>query len=79
VSEPRITFYSRSGCHLCDDARTVVERVCAELGESYAEVTIDGDPDLERRFGHEVPVTFVDGKQHDYWRVDPARLRAALA
>jgi hypothetical protein len=52
--------------------------VCSELGESYAEVMIDGDPDLERRFGHEVPVTFVDGRQHDYWRVDPARLRAAL-
>jgi hypothetical protein len=79
VSEPRITFYSRSGCHLCDDARTVVEQVCAELGESSAEVTVDGDPGLERRFGHEVPVTFVDGKQHDYWRVDPVRLRAALS
>ena len=37
------------------------------------------DADLERRFGHEVPVTFVDGRQHDYWRVDPARLRAALS
>ncbi|HEX4686639.1 MAG TPA: glutaredoxin family protein [Nocardioides sp.] len=79
MSEPRITFYSRPGCHLCDDARVLIEQVCAELDESYAEVSIDGDPDLERRFGHEVPVTFVDGRQHDYWRVDPARLRAALA
>jgi hypothetical protein len=41
-------------------------------------VSIADDPDLERRFGHEVPVTFVDGRQHDYWRVDPDRLRAAL-
>jgi glutaredoxin len=78
VSEPRVTLYSRPGCHLCEDARAVVARVCSELGECYAEVMIDGDPDLERRFGHEVPVTFVDGRQHDYWRVDPARLRAAL-
>ena len=78
VSEPRVTLYSRRGCHLCDDARVVVERVCAELGESYTEVRVEDDPDLERRFGHEVPVTFVDGKQHDYWKVDPARLRAAL-
>ena len=30
------------------------------------------------RFTEEVPVTFVDGRQHDFWRVDPARLRAAL-
>jgi glutaredoxin len=79
VSEPRVTLYTRPGCHLCDDARVLIEQVCAELGESYAEVSITADPDLERRFGHEVPVTFVDGKQHDYWRVDPTRLRAALS
>jgi glutaredoxin len=79
VSEPRVTLYSRPACHLCDDARLLIEQVCAELGEAYAEVSIADDPDLERRFGHEVPVTFVDGTQHDYWRVDPERLRAALA
>jgi glutaredoxin len=79
VTEPRVVLYTRPGCHLCEDARTVVERVCAELGESYAEVSIAGSPDLERRFGHEVPVTFVDGRQHDYWRVDPTRLRGALS
>jgi glutaredoxin len=75
---PRITFYTRTGCHLCDDARRVIERVCSELGEGYAEVDIDSDPALVDRFGEEVPVTFVDGRQHDFWRVDPGRLRAAL-
>ena len=75
----RVTLYSRPGCHLCDDVRVLIEQVCAELGESYIELSIAGDPALERRFGHEIPVTFVDGKQHDYWRVDPARLRAALS
>jgi glutaredoxin len=74
----RITLYSRKGCHLCDDARTVIEQVCAELGERYDEVDIDADPELQRRFGEEVPVTFVDGRQHDFWRVDPVRLRTAL-
>jgi glutaredoxin len=79
VSESRVTLYTRPGCHLCDEARVVIERVCADVGESYAEISIADDPDLEHRFGHEVPVTFVDGKQHDYWRVDAGRLRAALA
>jgi glutaredoxin len=74
----RVTLYTRPGCHLCDDARALIEQVCAELGQSYTEVSIAGDADLERRFGHEVPVTFVDGKQHDFWRVDPDRLRSAL-
>jgi glutaredoxin len=75
---PRVTLYSRPGCHLCDDARAVVEQVCAELGESYAEISIDDDPDLRRRYGEEIPVTLVDGAQHDFWRVDAPRLRAAL-
>ena len=75
----RVTLYSRAGCHLCESAREVVARVCADLGESFDEVDVDADGDLADRFGDEVPVTFVDGRQHDFWRVDEARLRAALA
>jgi glutaredoxin len=78
MSEPRVTLYSRPGCHLCDDAREVVTRVCDDLGERWVEVDIESDPDLEDRFGEEIPVTFVDGRQHDFWRVDEARLRKAL-
>ena len=78
MPDPRITFYTRPGCHLCDEARLVVERVCEELGESYAEVSIDDDPELQHLFGEEIPVTFVDGRQHDFWRVDEQRLRSAL-
>ena len=74
----RVTLYSRPGCHLCDDARQVVEQVCGELGERYDEVDITGSEELLARFGEEIPVTFVDGEQHDYWRVDPTRLRTAL-
>ncbi len=74
----RVTLYSRPGCHLCDDAREVIARVCADLGESFDEVDIESDDGLEDRFGEEVPVTFVDGRQHDFWRVDEQRLRTAL-
>jgi glutaredoxin len=78
VSEPRVVLYGRPGCHLCDDARIVVDRVCGQLGEQWVEVDITTDPELELRFGEEVPVTFVDGRQHDFWRVDPERLTRAL-
>ena len=74
----RVTLYSRPGCHLCETARAVIEQVCADLGEEYVELSIDDDPELQSRFGEEIPVTFVDGKQHDFWRVDEGRLRAAL-
>lgn len=74
----RVRFYSRPGCHLCEAAREVVARVCADLGETFEEISIDTDPELQRRFGEEIPVTFVDGRQHDFWRVDEIRLRHAL-
>ncbi len=75
---PRVVLYSKPGCHLCDDAREVIAAVCAELGESFDEVDITASEELMRGFGEQIPVTFVDGEQHDFWRVDAARLRAAL-
>lgn len=75
---PRVTFYSRVGCHLCDEARLVLDRVCADLGVSYDEVDIDEDPGLREAYGEEVPVTLVDGRRHAIWRLDEQRLRAAL-
>jgi len=74
-----VLLYSKPGCHLCDEARAVITAVCAELGESYDEIDITTSADLQARFGEEIPVTLVDGAQHDFWRVDPERLRRALA
>ncbi|GAB2871833.1 glutaredoxin family protein [Nocardioides pacificus] len=78
AGEARVTFYTRPGCHLCDEARVVVQQVCAELGERFDEIDIDEDPALTDRYGEEIPVTLVDGRQHDFWRVSADRLRAAL-
>ncbi|MEU4287009.1 glutaredoxin family protein [Kribbella sp. NPDC026596] len=75
----RVTLYGKPGCHLCDDARVVVQAVCAELGVDWTEVDITQDDRLFTEYGEQIPVTFVDGKQHDFWRVDPVRLRKALA
>ena len=77
-AEPRVRVLTRPGCHLCEQAVEVVAQVCAEVGESYRTQDITTDPELLRRYTDEVPVTFVDGAQHDYWRVDADRLRAAL-
>jgi glutaredoxin len=74
----RVTLYAKPGCHLCEDARAVIERVCAEEGTSYEVVDITTSEELMRAFGEQIPVTFVDGRQHDFWRVDEARLRRAL-
>lgn len=75
---PRVRLYSKPGCHLCEEARAVIEAVTAEVGTTYDEVDITTDPELMDAYGEQIPVTFVDGRQHDFWRVDPDRLRAAL-
>jgi glutaredoxin len=77
--DARVVVYGKAGCHLCDDAYAIVEQVCASVGASWRTVQIQDDPDLMARYGEQIPVTFVDGRQHDFWRVDPDRLRAALA
>ena len=75
----RIQLLGRAGCHLCDVARDIVEIVAAETGTDFVEIDVDADPALKARYSDYVPVVLVDGIVHSHWRVDSARLRAALA
>jgi hypothetical protein len=74
-----ITLLTRPGCHLCDDARAVIARVAAELGISWQERDITCSESDLRDYGEMIPVTLIDGVQHDFWRVSEQRLRAALS
>jgi hypothetical protein len=69
----------KPGCHLCDQARGVIERVCADLGIAWDEVSILDDPGLADLYWEQIPVTLVDGAVVGVWTVDEARLRAAVA
>jgi glutaredoxin len=74
----RITLLGKPGCHLCDEARTVIARVAGELGVPWEErdITLSEQDQLE--YWDKIPVTLIDGVQHDFWRVSEQRLRAAL-
>jgi hypothetical protein len=74
-----ITLLTRPGCHLCDDARTVIASVAAELGVAWQERDITRSENDLRAYGEMIPVTLIDGVQHDFWRVSEQRLRAALS
>ena len=74
----RITLIGKPGCHLCDDARVVVERVAADTGAGWQELSILDDDGLRAQYAELIPVVLVDGEQHDFYRVDESRLRAAL-
>ncbi|MBT2231843.1 MULTISPECIES: glutaredoxin family protein [unclassified Nonomuraea] len=75
----RITLLGRPGCHLCDDAREVISRVAGDLSVPWEEVDIDSSEELREKYWEMIPVTLVDGVQHDFWRVSEDRLRAALS
>jgi hypothetical protein len=78
-------MYSRSTCHLCDDARAEILAAIGSLEPSAAalvafdERMIDGDDALEREYGLRVPVVEIDGVEEFEYRVDPAALRDLLA
>ena len=74
----RITLLGRPGCHLCEDARTVIARVAADLGVGWEERDITASSEDLAEYWDKIPVTLVDGVQHDFWRVREDRLRAAL-
>ncbi|MBB0246091.1 glutaredoxin family protein [Streptomyces alkaliphilus] len=73
-----VTLIGKPGCHLCDDARAVVEAVCADLGVRWEERDITREPGLHEEYWEQIPVVLIDGRQHDFWRIREDRLRAAL-
>ena len=75
----RVTLLGKAGCHLCDDARAVIAKVCAELAVDWTEIDITADQRLFDQYRDQIPVTLVDGEQHDFWHVSEDRLRRALA
>jgi glutaredoxin len=79
VTSPHtITLLSRPGCHLCDEARAVITKVAGELGVAWTERDITASGQDLKEYGEMIPVTLIDGVQHDFWRVDERRLRRAL-
>ena len=76
---PRLTLISRPGCHLCEVAEQVVDRVAADTGETWTRVDVTDSVELERDYGDRVPVLLLDGREHGYWRVEEERLLRDLA
>lgn len=78
AAAPDLLLLTRPGCHLCVEARAVLERIRADLGVGWREQSIEGDTDLTSRFGEEIPVLLIDGVQRDFWQLDESRIRRLL-
>jgi len=73
-----VTVFSRHGCHLCDVAMNQLESMKNELNFEIEKIFIDGDSELEKLYGEQVPVIHIDGAHHDFFKVDPERFKASL-
>ncbi len=74
-----VTLYTRAGCHLCDDAKAVLDAVQVDHPFALDVVDIDGDPSLVALYTTEVPVIAVDGRKAFKYRVTADALVARLA
>lgn len=74
-----VTLVSASGCHLCESALNVIERVRAEVQFELETVDITGDAELERRYRERIPVVLVDGEEAFTYFVHPDALRRRVA
>ena len=73
-----LILYTRNDCELC---REMEEMIAAELPKFNARIQrieIDGNPDLEARFGIEVPVLFINERKAFKYRCTPKELRKRL-
>jgi glutaredoxin len=79
ASEPRlVTLYTRPGCHLCEEAKALIEPMLGEFGATLREVNIDEDAVLRQKYDTEIPVIFIGSRKAAKHRVDPAKFRRQL-
>jgi glutaredoxin len=74
----KVTVYSRLGCHLCEIAIDRIKSTMDELKFELDIKLIDNDIKLQEEYGEQVPVILIEGKVHDYWRVDLERFTKAV-
>ena len=70
----RVDIYSRPGCHLCDEAMEVVERVRQRYPFELHRINVETDPALEALYGMEIPVITINGNKAFKYRVAEADL-----
>ena len=73
-SRIRIEIYSRPGCHLCDEAKDVIERVGRRFPFDLSLINIDTDPELQKLYGEQIPVVFINGNKAFKYHVDENEL-----
>ena len=73
-----LTLYSRADCCLCEEMKAVLAQVQENIPFTLEQIDISTDPELESRFGQEIPVLFVNGRKAFKYRLTAGELRRRL-
>lgn len=76
---PLVTLYTRTGCHLCDDAKRVLAEARRRTDFDYEERDIDADGELLRLYNDEVPVVAINHVKAFKYRIDMKEFLKKLA
>lgn len=73
-----LLIYTKTGCHLCEEMKAILEHVRSDVPFELNEVDVTSDPELEARFGQEIPVLFVNGRKAFKFRTTERKVRLRL-
>jgi len=74
----RVEIYSRPGCHLCDEAKEVIDRVASRHRLDVRVLNVEDNPEWEAQYGTEIPVVFIEGRKAFKYHVDATQLERKL-
>ena len=75
---PHVIFYTKPGCHLCEEARREIGAAGCSGRFTYEEIDILSDDELKRRYGWDIPVVLIDGTHAFKHRLTAADFRRAI-
>lgn len=79
LSRHKVEIFSRADCHLCDEAKQLLDAVALDTPFELICRDVDENPDWQRLYGREVPVVLINGRKRFKFRIDEKALRRALA
>jgi len=77
--KPHVIVYSRPGCHLCDEAKQIIAAAGCADDYTLAEIDIESDQDLLRRYKNDIPVITINGVEMFRHRLTAEQFRLAIA
>lgn len=78
LSVPKVVFYTKAGCHLCEEARDMLDDIAAQTDYELTEIDIRGNPDIFDRYRYRIPVIIIDDTEVIEGRISYSELSAAF-